>query len=65
MPHRDFIQSEPLRDRIEIFAKNIRDRASLLPPGKEQDDLLRRARLADTALHLNDWVDSPGLRPPK
>jgi hypothetical protein len=27
--------------------------------------LIRRARQAETALHLNEWVNSPGLQPPK
>jgi hypothetical protein len=31
-----------------------------LPPGKEKDDLLRRARLADMASHLDDRAP-PGL----
>jgi hypothetical protein len=40
-------QTRPLQDRIASFARRIREKASLLPPGKEKDDLLRRARLAD------------------
>jgi hypothetical protein len=27
--------------------------------------LLRKARQAKTALHINDWLSSPGLQPPK
>jgi hypothetical protein len=27
--------------------------------------LLRRARQADTAAHLDEWANSPGLQPPK
>jgi hypothetical protein len=26
--------------------------------------LLRRARQAETAAHINEWLRSPGLRPP-
>jgi hypothetical protein len=26
---------------------------------------LRRVRQAETALHVNRWLTSPGLRPPK
>jgi hypothetical protein len=54
-------QTEPLQDRIASFARGIREKASQLPPGKEKDDLLRRARLADSASHLTDWVSSPYL----
>jgi hypothetical protein len=47
-------QTEPLQDRIASFARGVREKASQLPPGKEKDDLLRRARLADMASHLDD-----------
>jgi hypothetical protein len=62
---RRFEQSIPLKDRLAAFAKDMREKASLLRPGAEKDNLLRRARQADTASHLDDWADSPGLRPPK
>jgi hypothetical protein len=32
-------------------------------PAKEL--LLRRARQAETASHINNWLNSPGLQPPK
>jgi hypothetical protein len=57
-------QSIPLKDRLASFAKELREKASRLRPGAEKDDLLRRARRADTASHLDDWASSPGLRPP-
>jgi hypothetical protein len=62
---RRFEQSIPLKDRLAAFAKDMREKASLLRPGAEKDNLLRRARQADTASHLDDWADSPGLQPPK
>ena len=45
-------------------------KASRLPPGKEKDNLLRRARLADMASQLDDWANSTRLaaaevRPPQ
>ena len=58
-------QTASLQDRLASFAKNVREKASLLPPGAEKDDLLRKARQADTASHLDDWVNSPGLQSPK
>ena len=60
-----FQQSFSLRDRLTSFAVNACEKASRLPPGIEKDDLLKKARQADTAAHLEDWVNSPGLRPPK
>jgi len=58
-------QTKPLLDRIASFARGVREKASQLPPGKEKDDLLRRARLADMASHLDDRANPPGLQPPK
>jgi hypothetical protein len=31
----------------------------------EKDALLKKASQADTAAHLEDWVKSPGLQPPR
>jgi hypothetical protein len=39
----------PLRDRLVLFAKDTRERAAGLPPGNERDELIRKARQADTA----------------
>jgi hypothetical protein len=47
-------QSESLQDRLMKFAKEAREKASRLPPGPEKDDMLRRARQADTASHMDD-----------
>lgn len=58
-------QSMPLKDRLAAFADDLREKASLLKPGREHDELLCKARQADTAAHLNEWANSPGLRPPK
>jgi len=58
-------QTIPLKDRLAAFAKEMVEQASLLPPGAERDDLLLRARRADTASHLNDWAKSFELQPPK
>jgi hypothetical protein len=55
----------PLKDRLAVFAKEARDKASLLPPGPEKNGLLRKASNAETACHVDDWVNSPGLQPPK
>jgi len=62
---RRFKKIETFRDRLTMFAKLTRERASLLPPGPEKEELLSKARRADTAAHLDDWINSPGLQPPK
>ncbi len=62
---RRFKQTVSLQDRISSFAETARKVAALRPPGAERDVLLRKARQADTAANLTDWVNSPGLQPPK
>ena len=62
---RRFEQSRPFRNRLAEFARQARERASKLPPGVLREDLLRKARRADTAAHVDDWMNSPGLQPPK
>jgi hypothetical protein len=47
---RHFKQPQSLKDRwLAAFAKQMREKASLLPPGTEQEDILRKASQADTA----------------
>ena len=58
-------QPASLKDRLTAFAEEARARASQLRPGHERDDLLKKARQADTAACLDEWVNSPGLRPPE
>jgi hypothetical protein len=36
-----------------------------LPPGAERDTLLKNTSQADTAAHLDEWANSPGLQPPR
>jgi leucyl aminopeptidase len=59
------IQTTSFKDRLASFAKAVREKAWRLPPGTERDALLEKAKKADAATHLDDWVNSPGLQPPK
>jgi hypothetical protein len=47
-----------------MFVADMRKRADKMPPGPAKDELLRKARQADTATHLDEWVNSPVLQPP-
>jgi len=58
-------QNDPLSGRPADDASRYREQAGELPPGEERDALLRKARELDTAAHINDWINSPGLRPPE
>jgi len=52
------------QERLAEEAQRFREAAQALPPGTAQELLLRRARQAETASHINDWLQSPGLQPP-
>jgi hypothetical protein len=43
----------------------VREQADTFRPGPERDALIRKARQADVAVHLDDWARSPGLQSPK
>ena len=62
---RRFKQTVPLEERLRVQADADRERAEALPPCRERDELLLRARRAETASHLTEWLNSPGLQPPK
>jgi len=73
---RRFEQSTPLHERLDVWAQDMRnaqdvrdvqdvgDQAAKLPPGPEREALIKKARQADTASHLDEWANSPGLQPP-
>ena len=61
---RRFKQTVPFKDRLMAFAHDLRKEASSMPAGQNRDDLLKRARRADTAARFDEWARSPGLHPP-
>jgi hypothetical protein len=65
MQRRRTQQSSPLEERLEQMARHCREKAKTLPPGIEREEMVRKARQAETASHLTQWVGSPGLRPPE
>jgi hypothetical protein len=55
-----------LDERLAEEARRFREAAEKQPPGTlARELLLRRARQAETASHMNNWLSSPGLAPPK
>jgi hypothetical protein len=55
----------PLQDRLALHALRLKEEAQALLPGPERDAMIRRARQAETASHVDEWLLSPGLRPPR
>jgi predicted trehalose synthase len=62
---RRFKQTESLEQRLTEEAAKLRKEAQGTPPGVERERLIKRARQAETASHLSEWLTSPGLQPPK
>ena len=58
-------QDKALGERLIEEAKRARLEAEQFPPGAEREGLLTKARQADNAAHINDWINSPALRPPE
>jgi hypothetical protein len=65
MQRRRFKNTLTFPDRLKTFSKELKAKAAELRPGPEKDALLKRARLAETASHIDEWANSPGLQPPK
>ena len=63
MEERRFTQTKPLDQRLEDQAKRLRQEARGTPPGIERDRLIRRARQAEIAARVSEWLSSPGLPP--
>ena len=61
---RRFKQTISFKDRLIAFAVEAREKAKSAAAG-EREELLKKARQATTAAHIDDWANSPGLQPPK
>jgi hypothetical protein len=58
------IQSTTIEVRLAQVAKRLREEALQLPPGAAREELIRKARQAETGSHMSAWLESPGLQPP-
>src|ERR1700745_3280812 len=64
MQRRRFSQTQSLEARLAKEARRLREAVKLLPPGPERDEMIRKARRAETGSHMSEWLRSPGLQPP-
>ena len=62
---RRFKQSAPLDQRLTEEARRLREEAQGTPPGFAREQLIRRARQAETAAHMHEWLTTPGPQAPK
>ena len=65
MERRRIKHETSFEERMAEQARSLREQAKTMPPGIEREGLIRRARQAETASHMNDWLSSPGLASPK
>jgi hypothetical protein len=52
-------QTRSLQERLQIIARQAREHARSLPPGRERELLLRRARQNEVTSHLAEWLTAP------
>ena len=64
MKRRHFTHTTTFEERLAQEAERLRQEARGTPPGIERERMIRRARQAETALHVNEWLSSRGLRAP-
>lgn len=64
MERRHIKQTQTLRQRLTDDIGRLRDEARTLPPGQRRESLLRRAEQDETAIQIDAWLSSPGLRAP-
>ena len=60
-----FKQDKVVGEQLIKEARLARKKAEQLPPGEEREGLLKKASQAETTAHIDEWVNSPGLQPPK
>jgi hypothetical protein len=63
MQRRSFKENAPLNQRLTEQAERLRKEARGTSPGVKRDQLIRQARQAETASHIQEWLSSPGLEP--
>jgi hypothetical protein len=61
---RRVIQDRSLEQRLADEARRLREQARLLPSGALREEVLRKARQAETGARMSEWLSSPGLRSP-
>ena len=52
-------------DRIAAEKARLEAQVAKLKPGPQKDGLLKKISQLETAAHINEWLASPGLQPPK
>ena len=59
------VHKATFEERLAEEARQFKEAAEKPPGSTARELLLRRARQAETASRMNDWLSSPGLASPK
>lgn len=62
---RHFEKSSSLEDRLAAESRRLRDAAKVADSIIDRERLNRKARQAETASHISEWLRSAELQPPK
>jgi hypothetical protein len=54
----------PISEKWKAIATIAKDEALTLPPGKDRDALIKKARQLETACHINECLSSPRFKVP-
>lgn len=54
-----------LEERLTDVVRRLREQARSLPAGAEREEVMRKARQAETGLHMSELLRSPSLQAPK
>jgi hypothetical protein len=57
--------NQTIEQKWHLQSKALTSEAEKLPPGKDRDALMRKARQLETASQINQWLSSAELQPPK
>jgi len=58
-------RSTSFDQRLASEAQRLEAQAKKMAPGRDREMLLRKAGQTRIAAHINEWLSSPGLMPPK
>lgn len=53
------------QERLDAQKVALEQKAADHKPGPVRENLLKKARQIDVATHINEWLTSPGLQPPR
>jgi len=62
---RRFTHTSSLAERLLCDTRHLRELAEELPPGPAQNEVHRKIRQNETAAHISEWLQSPGLQAPQ